>query len=267
VKRLAVLGGIAAIVNIALITPVLAAAPSNDTYAGRTVIGSLPYSDTVDTTEATTDADDAEMNVTECGAPATDASVWYELTPAADATLIIDVSASDYSAGLIVATGAPGSFGFITCGPGAVILDAVAGETYAILAFDDQLDGVGSGGMLNIVIDTAPPPPTVDVTVDRAGNFHPDGSATVTGTVTCIGDAFDTFIEVDLRQRVGRFFISGFGSTGFSCDGTTQDWAVDIFPDNGLFKGGHVASVTFAVACGLIDCGVDVEEATIRLRK
>jgi hypothetical protein len=267
VKRLAMVGGIAAVLNLALITPALAAVPSNDTYAGRTVIGSLPFSDSVDTTEATTDADDAEANVTDCGAPATDASVWYELTAAADATLVVDVSASTYTAGVIVATGSPGTFSFVTCGPDAVILDVTAGETYAIMAFDDQLDGSGNGGSLEITVDTAPPPPEIDATVDPVGHFHADGSATVTGTVTCSGDAFDAFIEVDLRQRVGRFFVSGFGETGFSCDGTTQDWAVDVFPDNGLFKGGHVASVTFAVACGLIDCGVDVEEATIRLRR
>ena len=61
-KRIAMLVGLTAILNLALISPVLAAAPTNDTYTGRTVIGSLPFTDTVDTTEATTDADDAEMN-------------------------------------------------------------------------------------------------------------------------------------------------------------------------------------------------------------
>lgn len=266
-KRLAVLGGAAAILNLALIAPVLAAAPSNDTYAGRTMIGSLPFSDSLDTTEATTDADDAEMNVEECGAPATDASVWYELTAASDSTLIVDVGASSYSAGLIVATGSPGSFSFVTCGPGAVVFSAVSGETYAILAFDDQLDGSGNGGDLEITVDTAPPPPTVDVTVNPVAHFDKTtGSATVSGTVTCLGEAFDTFIEVDLRQRVGRFFVTGFGGTGFTCDGTTQDWSVEVFPDNGLFKGGQAASVTFAVACGVLDCGFDEEDATIKLR-
>jgi hypothetical protein len=42
---------------------------------------------------------------------------------------------------------------------------------------------------------------------------------------------------------------------------------VEVFPDNGLFKGGRAATVTFAVACGFTDCGEDVEERTIKLRR
>ena len=51
-----------------------AVAPGNDLYGGRTVVGAVPFTDSLDTTEATTDTD---LNVV-CGAPATDASVWYE---------------------------------------------------------------------------------------------------------------------------------------------------------------------------------------------
>jgi hypothetical protein len=268
VKRLAILVGLTAILNLALISPVLAAPPSNDTYDGRIAVAALPFSNSVDTTEATTDADDVEMNAEECGAPATDASVWYSLTSASDAFLIVDVSASSYTAGLIVATGSPGSFSFVTCGPNAVAFQALAGETYAILAFDDQGDGGGNGGTLEITVDTAPPPPEVDVTVDPIGHFDAQsGFATITGTVTCSGVADFAFIDVELRQTVGRFVVSGFGSTDFTCDGTTQSWSVEIFPDGGLFKGGRAAAVTFAVACGAIDCGQDFEEQIVMLRK
>src|SRR6266542_2535438 len=74
-----------------------AAAPSNDTYPGRVVVGALPFSATLDTTEATTDADDAELNAN-CGAPATDASVWYQHTAATDSGLVADMSTSSYPA-------------------------------------------------------------------------------------------------------------------------------------------------------------------------
>src|SRR5262245_26452686 len=40
-------------------TPAQAAAPDNDTFAGAVTVDSLPFSATVDTTEATTDKDDA----------------------------------------------------------------------------------------------------------------------------------------------------------------------------------------------------------------
>ena len=264
-KRLAILTTLVAAFSLVLATPVLAAPPSNDTYTGRTVIGALPFNASLDTTEATTDADDAEANA-QCGAPATDASVWYELTAAADGAVIVDVTGSSYSAGVLVATGAPGTFAVLTCGPGAVVFPTTAGETYALLVFDDQEDGdPANGGTLDITIDTAPPPPTVDVTVDPIGQFTSAGSAIISGTVTCEGTADFTEIDVELRQRVGRVLITGFGFTDFVCDGATHTWSVEVFGSNGLFKGGQAASVTTAFACGF-DCGADFEETTVRLR-
>jgi len=41
-------------------SPAQAAAPDNDTFAGAVAIGSLPFTATVDTTQATTDSVDAE---------------------------------------------------------------------------------------------------------------------------------------------------------------------------------------------------------------
>ncbi len=104
------------------------------------------------------------------------------------------------SAGVIVATGSPGSFSFVTCGPNAVIFDAFAGETYSILAFDFQDDGGGNGGTLEISVDVAPPAPEVAVTVDPVGHFTKSGSAIVSGTITCTGTNVEfSFIDVQLR--------------------------------------------------------------------
>lgn len=269
-KRLAVLISLVALSSLAFATPALAAQPSNDTYVGRTVIGSLPFSDTVETTDATSDADDVDINDNFCGAPATDASVWYELTATADAFLLVDVSASSYSAGVFVGTGSPGSFSPEACAPGGAAFLAVNGQTYTILAFDDQTDGSGNGGTLEITIDAAPPPPTVDVTVNPTGTFNKaTGSATLSGTFSCTGEAVFTGIDVQLSQAVGRFTITGFGSL-FSeapvCDGTVQPWSVDVFGSNGKFKGGHAVAVTFAFACGTFECGFDEAQTTVKLR-
>jgi hypothetical protein len=94
------------------------------------------------------------------------------------------------------------------------------------------------------------------------------GSATITGTVTCTGDAVYTAINVQLTQTVGRFTISGSGGglDAFVCDGTTQAWSVEVFGFSGLFKGGRAASVTDAVACGEFSCGFDTEERIVMLR-
>lgn len=266
-KRLAILISVLMTFSLSLATPVLAVAPSNDVYAGREAIA-VGDSLSVDTSEATTDDDDAEMNAF-CGAPAMDASVWYELTATSDGWIVIDVSESTYSAGVFVATGSPGSFEVLACAPGATAFEAFTGVTYAILAIDDQQDGGGNGGTLEIQVAELPPPPQVDLTVDKFGQFNAaTGSATISGTVTCTGGpAQFSFIEVFVRQTVGRFFVDGFGFIeGFTCDGTTQEWSAEVFGFNGTFRGGKALSVSFGVACGDFLCGVDFEERVVQLR-
>jgi len=258
----------AAVGSILVLTGgVAAAAPGNDTYPGRTVIGSLPFAETVDTTTATTDADDAELNAT-CGAPATDASVWYEFTAAADGAILVDVSGSSYSAGVLVGTGGPGAWTIVTCGPNAVVLPTTAGQTYAILAIDHQADGGGNGGTLRISVTEAPPPPSIDVTIDPIGSFNPQsGSATVHGTVTCTGPVQFAFLQTELRQRVGRFTIIGFGQINVTCDGATHPWSIEMVAENGKFSGGKAADATLAIACGQVLCGIDFEERQVHLRR
>ena len=62
---------------VAFTATALAAAPSNDTFPNAKLV-TLGFSETLDTTEATTDSDDAQLLET-CPAPVTDASVWYAI--------------------------------------------------------------------------------------------------------------------------------------------------------------------------------------------
>ncbi|MGW5363286.1 hypothetical protein [Actinopolymorpha pittospori] len=248
--------------------PAHAAAPTNDTFGGATAIGAVPFTTTVDTSDATTDADDVNAN-TECGAPATDASVWYSITPEVDGGLVVDVSGSSYLAGVIVVTGTPGAFQIVACGPDAVGFATVAGTTYHLLAFDDQSDGGGNGGTLVMNVDAIPPPPTISVEVDPTAGFDPKtGAATVHGVVNCTGDVEFASLDTELRQRVGRFAVAGTGTMDVICDGADNPWSLDIYPDQGSkFAGGKAASVTFAVACGPFECGTDYQEHTVQLSR
>ena len=157
----------------------LAAAPSNDTFSGATPVA-IGFSEILDTSEATTDSDDAQLN-SSCGAPATDASVWYSLT-GSDSGVVVDVSGSNYSAGVLVGTGTQGNLTTVACGPGTVGFFAAAGTTYYVLAIDDQQDGGGNGGMLNIFFNPVPPPPTVDFTVNPTGTFSSKTGAATSHT-------------------------------------------------------------------------------------
>jgi len=242
-----------------------AAPPANDTFPNAT-LASLGFSELLDTTEATTDADDAQLNLN-CGAPATDASVWYAID-GTDTGIVVDVSQSDYSAGVLVGVGSQGSLDIVACGPGTVGFFAAAGTTYYVLAIDDQFDGGGNGGNLSISFNEVPPPPTLDLTVNRFGSFNSrTGTATISGTYTCTdGDFIDVF--VDARQRVGRLFI--FGSGSFfdfgTCDGTPHSWSAEIFPQNGLFKGGKTLTLNFSQTCGTFECAFGFVEQTVQLR-
>jgi hypothetical protein len=269
-KRLGILTSLFMAGGLAFASPVLAAAPGNDTYGGRTVIGSLPFSESVDTTEATTDTVDTEASI--CGAVTTDASVWYELTAKSDGQVEVNTKPSTYLTGLIVVTGSPGSFAPVACDATALVFDTSAGVTYAILVVDFQGDGGGNGGMLDITVQEVlppPPPPVVDVTVDPVGHFNAStGSATITGGITCTGVAEFGAIQVELKQTVGRFVIGGLGSIEFfTCDGTAHPWSAEVASENGLFKGGRAASSTVAYAFGPGGFDDDSEQRTVTLRR
>ncbi len=219
------------------VQPAFAAAPGNDTIGGATT-ASIGFSQVLDTTEATTDADDAQLNAS-CGAPATDASVWYTINLAADGGVVVDVSASDYSAGVLVGEGTPGALDTVACGPGTVGFAATAGTTYYVLAIDDQQDGTGNGGALNISFNAAPPPPTVDLTVAPRGTVNAKtGIATLHGTYTCTdADSIDIFGNV--TQPVGRFAIDGSFETFDvgTCDGSSHSMECRRVPGKRQVRG------------------------------
>jgi hypothetical protein len=245
-------------------SPAWAAPPTNDTSAGATA-ATIGFSQSLDTSQATTDAQDTQANA-DCGAPATDASVWYTVAGTGSG-VVVDVSASDYSAGVIVATGTPGNLELVTCGAGTVGFTADTGTTYYVLAFDDQEDGTGNGGHLSIAFSAAPPPPTVDVTVNPRGTVSTrTGVAHLSGTYTC-SDADSIDIFGDVCQPVGRFTIRGsfdIYSEG-TCDGTPQSWTADVIADNGKFAGGKALTVAFSFACGVLECTEGYTEQTVRL--
>ena len=252
--------------SLGLVGPVLAAAPTNDTYADRTTIGALPFQDSRDTSEATTDQTDAEANAG-CGAPATDASVWYELVPAADAQILVASEGSDYAVGIIAVTGGPGSFELQGCGPGGVSISGTAGVPIAILVFD--YDGVGNGGNLELSVTLAPPPPQLALTVDAAGTFNArTGIATVRGTIQCTGgeELGKNFISIQLTQTVGRFRFTGEGYGNFVCDGATHPWAFEVASASGKFSGGRATALVFAIAC-TFECAEAQADRTITLKR
>jgi hypothetical protein len=246
-------------------TPASAAPPTNDAFAGATA-ATLGFTETIDTSEATTDADDAQLNES-CGAPATDASVWYAFTTAVDTNVVVDVSQSDYSAGVLVGTGTQGNLFTVSCAPGSTGFFAESGTTYYVLAIDDQEDGAGNGGTLVISFSEVVPI-EMTVTIDSTGRLNRQtNEVTVSGTLTC-NQSLGVELSVRVRQRAGRLIINGDGFSFVECDDSGPfAWEVVTEEADGIFVSGKATVQVFAFACNNFDC-VEVEESTtIRLRR
>jgi hypothetical protein len=141
------------------LVPPLAAVPPNNEVDDATVIPALPFSDSADTTNATTAEDDPDC----FGRGPT---VWYEFTPEEAVRVEADTFGSDYDTTLSVYTGSRGALNQIACNDDAadvlqsrVSFDALAGETYLFMvgAFGSKL-----GGRLVFSVDASAPPPSND---------------------------------------------------------------------------------------------------------
>ena len=189
--------------------PAWAQAPPNDTFGQATQITSLPFAQTLDTSEATTDPTDIEA-VAACNLPVPvvpAATVWYQYTPSADQGLLISTDGSSYGTGVAVLTGSPGSLSAVTCFPGPVgSFSARAGQTYHIGVTDNS--GIG-GGTLNLSVGALDVPTISAISV--AGNSA--CALTSGGGVKCWGD--NLFGQLGTGTTNGSFTpvdVSGLSS-------------------------------------------------------
>jgi hypothetical protein len=225
-----------------------AAPPDNDEPAGAVV---LHLGDRVeqDTSEATTNAADDALNAN-CGAPATNASVWYQYSPSAAAKVVLDTTASSYTAGLMIFKGTPTADSLIACGPGAVGLRAQAGQTYYVMAFSDT---EVNGGDLVLTLKNAPTP-RVHVAVAKQGVAFHGGAARVHGTYSCTHDESFSELDVHLFQLAGRLKIQADSGTNIRCDGKRHHWSVRLVSPVGTYARGSAVARVAIISCGFIEC-------------
>lgn len=242
------------------------AAPTNDTVAGATAVTSLPTTIIQDTTTATTDSVDASLNAN-CGAPATNGSVWFTYTDTTGEGLVVDLSASDFSAGAMIVEGDPTAGGsLVSCGPVFAAVLGAPGTTYYVMAFSDT-PGT-TGGTLSVTFDKAPPAPTAGLTIAPRAKAYKDGSMLLTGTYSCTNADFFSDLSGQVVQTVGRTKITGFFDVfGLQCDGDVHPWEAVVTSDNGLFAGGKAANVSVVLACGLIECAEQVAAQKVQVSR
>jgi sugar lactone lactonase YvrE len=153
---------IAAFVLWALVTPTTtrAIAPSNDDFDNATPIPALPFTDTVNTSEATTAADDPDC----VGQGPT---VWYSFTPSTDIVIEANTFGSSYDTTLSAYTGRRGRLTQIACNDDFLGLHSrvtVTAKARVTIFFMVGAFGSGAGGDLvfNLMEFIPPPPPPND---------------------------------------------------------------------------------------------------------
>jgi hypothetical protein len=243
------------------------AAPVNDDIGNGTVFSTLPFTDQINTSDATLAPGDP---LTSCFSPA--ATVWYTFTPQESVRVQIDTAGSDYVTTLAVFTGTPDHLTEVTCtrrfGETSVVrFDATAGTTYLIMAGTFTRFGggpVGPGGNLTLNASVAPPPPTVDLTLNRGTVSH-TGLVTMSGTLTCSVEG-TAFVRVNLVQRHGRLVANG-GSGDFVvvCG---MPWSVQVESFTGVvFRPGHADATVDVFMCDPFECVSFGVSRSIQLRR
>lgn len=210
--------------------------PANDDWANASVITAIPYSDGVDTTEATTIGDTFNY----CGGG--EHTVWYRIELVVDARVEISTAGSDFDTviDLYEWIDPPGAFAPRGCdddggadGTSRLVVDMPAGQTFAVMASSPSGQ---PGGNLSMTLSAVPPPSNDDfdaATAVGALPFHETidigsaTSATDDPASTCGGQGPSVWYDFE-PASTGRYAIS--------TEGTVHDTLLTVYagPRGGL---------------------------------
>jgi len=157
--------------------------PANDDFSSATIISALPFTDTADTTGATSASDDP------AGCGTNNGSVWYALTPSQNEVITANSFGSSYDTVLSVFTGARGALTFITCNDDSsgtvqsqVNFSATGGTTYFFMISRCCGLGGSGGGQLTFNVSVPQPPGN-----DNFSNATPIAALPFSDTVDTTG--------------------------------------------------------------------------------
>ncbi len=261
--------GVGTLIAVAPVAPASAEPPTNDDMSGATVF-TLPYRDGQVTVEATTSAEESAFAGL-CGSPV-ERGVWFTTTATESTSLVVDALDSTYGAGVLVASGHPGSLVPLACSSQGFLpeVPVSAGQAIYILVFDND-DIVDSFPILALSVFHPVPLPEISMTLDRRGTVNRTGVAQISGTVTCTFDGPQwmlTEVTGNAGQRkpdpVAFFFLEPLPRP---CDGVTQTWTAEVSGERRI-TAGKLRVAAFALACTTDpSCVNGFVEGTVQLRR
>jgi len=249
----------AGLLPLAAVPASAAAPPGNDEPQGAV---KLHVGERVvqNTTKATTTAEDEALNAN-CGAPATNASVWYKFHARVARKVVLDMTASSYSGGMLIFKGTPTAKSLVNCGPDAVPLVARASKTYYIMVISDT---DVNGGKLVLTLKKAQPP-VVRVSVASQGVAFRGGAARIQGSYFCKNGDSGARLNSHLFQLAGRLKIQAHSGQGLRCDATRHRWSARLVSPTGTYAPGHALATVRIIACGVFVCRHDIARRHIQL--
>ncbi|HEX6350743.1 MAG TPA: PKD domain-containing protein [Candidatus Dormibacteraeota bacterium] len=131
----------------------VAGPPANDSFAGATAIGSLPYTDHPDTTLASSEAGEPTPT---CAYGGLGRSVWYSYTPVGTGSVSAQATSMFTTVVAVYSGSSLSSLSQLACSSygGLATVRALAGQTYYFQTF--QL--FGAAGPLTFTLEVSPPP-------------------------------------------------------------------------------------------------------------
>jgi hypothetical protein len=222
-----------------------AVVPPNNGFDNATVITSLPFSDSLDTTDATKANDDPD-----CSGAEDSHTVWYSFTPAADTDVSANTFGSDYDTTLSAYTGTRGALSQVACSDdsadslqSAILFTASAGVTYHLMVA--SFDGA-SGGAMVLSVAVAPPPLRMRITIGPNGSVNADGVARIRGTLTCSRRANPVNLFGSLRQERRTSVTLGYFDVAVRCSAGSQRWRARVVGETGFYRDGRARATVAA---------------------
>jgi hypothetical protein len=211
---------------VSVATPAQAVAPENDTWQSATPVSGVPFTDTVDTTEATPDPGMGSYRFH---------GIWYRLRLPRDGKVYLTLRGSEFSPQVLrvyhaaKATDAPKDWSIVasdrtySASDYARFATNVEGGTRYYVFVGTDSDGTGGPATLTIRR-----PAAVTYTLAATGKFAKvDGSAILNGTVKTTRPARVT-LRTGLRQAVAGQVVQGYGYRQVDAAPTAQPWTMRV---------------------------------------
>lgn len=228
---------------LALVAPTAAAAavPSNDNRGNAEAISSLPFSDTVDVADATTQDGEPAGCVSE-------RSVWYRHVAKTDGRLVASTAGTDFDNAISVYEGSLAAMSHVKCEgtqdpdrPAVLDFNVVEGRTYFFQVGTYEY-GYGEPDPGHTVKFGLRQQPDVKVALDEDGWVkNSTGDATATGTAAC-----SATVPVQVRVQIQQVVPGGTAyadNVAFLTCGDGLRWQLEVQPSRDFIAGRATATV------------------------